>query len=155
MIRLIRKPLIVMTPKSILRHKLAVSNLNDLSDGKFNLVMSEIDDIDPAQVRRIVLCSGKVYYELLDQRRARNIKDIAIIRIEQLYPFPQQETRDALAPYKKAKELIWCQEEPRNQGAWFTLFSKLTACLANVPDIKLCGPSSFCFTCIRLCIITY
>ena len=138
-IRPYRKPLIVMTPKSILRHKLAVSNLNELSEGSFNLVIPEIDEINAAQVRRVVLCSGKVYYDLLEQRRARNIKDIAIIRLEQLYPFPEKELNEALAPYKKAKELIWCQEEPRNQGAWFSLFSKLSTCLIKGQVLDYAG----------------
>lgn len=139
LIRPFRKPLIIMTPKSILRHRLAVSNLDELSKGAFNLVLPEIDDINPENVRRVVLCTGKVYYDLLEQRRTRKINDIAIIRLEQLYPFPDEELRSILGQYKKAKELIWCQEEPRNQGAWFILFSKLKACLLKGQILDYAG----------------
>ena len=118
-IRPLRKPLIVLTPKSLLRHKLAVSTLEDLAEGSFQTVIPEIDAQDPAKVGRIVLCSGKVYYDLLEKRRAEGRDDIAIVRLEQLYPFPEDDLIEVLAPYKNAKHIVWCQEEPMNQGAWY------------------------------------
>ncbi|MBU1284372.1 MAG: 2-oxoglutarate dehydrogenase E1 component [Gammaproteobacteria bacterium] len=118
-IRPLRKPLVVLTPKSLLRHKLAISTLEDLSEGSFQTVIPEIDAIDPKKVERIVLCSGKVYYDLLEKRRAESRDDIAIVRIEQLYPFPEDDLAEVLAPYKNVKHIVWCQEEPMNQGAWY------------------------------------
>ncbi|MCC5871833.1 MAG: 2-oxoglutarate dehydrogenase E1 component [Gammaproteobacteria bacterium] len=117
--RPLRKPLVVMTPKSLLRHKLAVSTLEDLCEGSFQTVIGESDHLDPAKVVRVVMCSGKVYYDLLQQRRADERDDIAIVRIEQLYPFPEEELAAAIAPYVNAKDVVWCQEEPMNQGAWY------------------------------------
>ena len=119
-IRPLRKPLIVMTPKSLLRHPEAVSSLSDLSEGSFQLVIPETDDdIDPLKVKRVVLCSGKVYYELRKKRREEGIKDVAIIRLEQLYPFPEDILYDVLKPYKNFEKVVWCQEEPQNMGAWY------------------------------------
>ena len=114
-----RKPLVLMTPKSLLRHKLAVSPLADFATGsRFQYVIPETDAIAPPEaVKRVVLCTGKVYYDLLETRRARGIKDVAIVRVEQLYPFPIVSLPKALAPYKNA-EVVWCQEEPHNSGAW-------------------------------------
>ena len=118
-IRPLRKPLIAMTPKSLLRHKLATSSLEDLADGSFQTVIPEIDTIDPKQVDRVILCSGKVYYDLLEKRRNEGNESAAIIRIEQLYPFPEDDLAEVLAPYTEVKKVIWCQEEPMNQGAWY------------------------------------
>lgn len=118
-IRPLRKPLVVLTPKSLLRHKLAISTLEDLAEGSFHTVIGEIDSLDPKKVERLILCSGKVYYDLLEKRRAEGREDIAIIRIEQLYPFPEDDLAEALAPYKSLKHIVWCQEEPMNQGAWY------------------------------------
>jgi 2-oxoglutarate dehydrogenase E1 component len=114
-----RKPLVLMTPKSLLRHKLAVSPLVDFAgDSHFKTVISEIDELAPgAEVRRVVLCSGKVYYDLLAERRLRKIENIAIVRVEQLYPFPVISLPKVLAEYPTA-EIVWCQEEPENMGAW-------------------------------------
>jgi 2-oxoglutarate dehydrogenase E1 component len=114
-----RKPLIVFTPKSLLRHKLAVSALSDMTErGHFHFILPEIDAIAPAeQVRRVIICSGKVYYDLLQERRAHDIKDIAIIRLEQIYPFPENTLGRVLRPYTNA-DVVWCQEEPENMGAW-------------------------------------
>ena len=123
MIRNCRKPLIIMTPKSLLRHKLCVSTLDDLTQGTFNWVMPELDELDAAQVKRVVICSGKIYYELLEARRVNRIHDIAILRIEQIYPFPGEQLDALLEQYVNTNEIIWCQEEPKNQGAWD--FSKL------------------------------
>ncbi len=118
MIRPLRKPLIIMSPKSMLRHKQSVSSLEDLAHGNFQPVISEAEDLDPKKVRRIIACSGKIYYELMAYRHEKQITDMAIIRIEQLYPFPHEEFQKEVEYYSKAKEVIWCQEEPGNQGAW-------------------------------------
>ncbi|MGD0946651.1 MAG: 2-oxoglutarate dehydrogenase E1 component [Candidatus Binatia bacterium] len=123
--RQFRKPLIVMSPKSLLRHKLAVSSPHDLSDGSFQMVLGEGDPMDAAKVRRVLLCSGRVYYELLVARRERDIDDIAIVRVEQLYPFPGREITAALQPYVSAREVLWVQEEPWNMGAWHDMRRRL------------------------------
>jgi 2-oxoglutarate dehydrogenase E1 component len=123
-VRMQRKPLIVMSPKSLLRHKDAASPLEDLANGEFQRVIGEVDALDPKKVKRVVACSGKVYYDLLAARRERKITDIAIIRIEQLYPFPRESLQAELAKYPKAMEIVWCQEEPRNQGAWYWIASR-------------------------------
>ncbi len=123
MVRKCRKPLIVMTPKSLLRHKLCVSTLEDLTHGKFNWVLPEIDELQAKDVKRVIICSGKIYYELLEARRVNRIHDIAILRVEQIYPFPGEQLDALLAQYKNTNKLYWCQEEPKNQGAWD--FSKL------------------------------
>ncbi len=114
-----RKPLVIMTPKSLLRHKLAVSPLADMAEGTaFKLVIDETDSIGPAdKVRRVVMCSGKVYYDLLQARREAKLDDVAIVRLEQVYPFPEITLPNVLAPYKNA-DVIWCQEEPANMGSW-------------------------------------
>ncbi len=138
-LRPLRKPLIVLTPKSILRHKLATSALKDLTQGQFQLIIPEIDAIKPADVQRVIFCSGKVYYDLLDQRRTKNLANMAIIRIEQLYPYPKTEITQILEQYKKAKEVIWCQEEPKNQGAWYTTAHTLTECLAKGQTLRYAG----------------
>ncbi|NOQ69142.1 MAG: 2-oxoglutarate dehydrogenase E1 component, partial [Gammaproteobacteria bacterium] len=122
-IRNCRKPLIIMTPKSLLRHKLCVSTLEDLTHGRFSWVLPELDEMDAEKVKRVVICSGKIYYELLEARRVNRIHDIAILRIEQVYPFPGERLDELLSLYINTNELIWCQEEPKNQGAWD--FSKL------------------------------
>jgi|TARA_B100000315_G_scaffold256818_1_gene303735 2-oxoglutarate dehydrogenase E1 component len=119
-IRPLRKPLIALTPKSLLRHKLAVSTLAELCDGEFHTVIGEIDEIDIPNAERLILCSGKVYFDLLERRRESGANNIAILRLEQLYPFPEQELAACIAPYKALKEVVWCQEEPMNQGAWYS-----------------------------------
>jgi 2-oxoglutarate dehydrogenase E1 component len=116
-----RKPLVVMSPKSLLRHKETVSTLEEMAEGSFQVVLDEIDDtIIPENVRKIVVCSGKVYYDLLAERRKREITDIAIIRLEQLYPFPAKEYEACLLRYPNVKKIVWSQEEPKNQGAWYS-----------------------------------
>ncbi len=119
MLRPFRKPLIIMSPKSLLRHKLAVSTLEDLTENGFQPVIGEIDPIDPAKVTRLVLCGGKVYYDLLEARRNDQAEHVAIIRIEQLYPFPLNQFKAEVAKYSNLTKAVWCQEEPRNQGAWY------------------------------------
>ncbi|WNN45642.1 MULTISPECIES: 2-oxoglutarate dehydrogenase E1 component [Winslowiella] len=118
-LRGMRRPLVVMSPKSLLRHPLAISSLEDLATGGFKPAIGEIDDLDPQGVKRVVLCSGKVYYDLLEQRRKNEQTDVAIVRIEQLYPFPHKAVQDALQPYSHVHDFVWCQEEPLNQGAWY------------------------------------
>jgi 2-oxoglutarate dehydrogenase E1 component len=125
MLRSLRKPLIVMTPKSLLRHEMSVSSLKDLTDGGFATVLDEVEDIPTAQVRRVVFCSGKVYFDLLKARRAAEQKDVALVRIEQLYPFPMQAYEAVLKRYPQAREIVWCQEEPQNQGAWYSIRHRL------------------------------
>ena len=125
MVRALRKPLIVMTPKSLLRHDLSVSSLADLSRGRFMRVIDEIDEIKVAEVERVVFCSGKVYFDLLKARRAENLHNVALVRIEQLYPFPADEYQAVLARYPNAVDVVWCQEEPQNQGAWFQIRHRL------------------------------
>ncbi len=118
-VRPLRRPLIVMTPKSLLRHPLAVSTMEELSDGIFLNMIDEIDHIDPKQVERVVFCSGKVYYELLQERRKLELNNVAIVRVEQLYPFPHEEMAEIIKRYSHVKDFVWCQEEPQNQGAWY------------------------------------
>ena len=118
-VRPMRKPLIVMSPKSLLRHPLATSSMEELAEGQFHNVIGEIDDLDPKGVKRVVMCSGKVYYDLLEQRRKNEQTDVAIIRLEQLYPFPEAECAEIMAQYSHVKDWVWCQEEPQNQGAWY------------------------------------
>ncbi|NRB40027.1 MAG: 2-oxoglutarate dehydrogenase E1 component [Pseudomonadales bacterium] len=118
-VRDLRKPLIVFTPKSLLRHKLAVSTLEDLAEGTFLTVIDELDDLNKKDVNRLVMCSGKVYYELLEKRRELELNNVAIIRIEQLYPYDEDAVRDVLRGYPNLKNVVWCQEEPKNQGAWY------------------------------------
>jgi 2-oxoglutarate dehydrogenase E1 component len=119
LIRPYRKPLVIMSPKSLLRHKLAVSTLEDLTGGHFQPIIGEQDDINPKKVTRIVLCAGKVYYDLLESRRQDDLKHVAIARLEQLYPFPDELFKAEIAKYPHLEEFIWCQEEPKNQGAWY------------------------------------
>ncbi len=118
-IRPLRKPLVVMSPKSLLRHKEAISSLEELANGQFQLVIPEVDDLKASAVKRVVLCAGKVYYELLAERRARGLESIALVRIEQMYPFPEQELLSVLKTYPNLSDVVWCQEEPMNQGCWY------------------------------------
>jgi 2-oxoglutarate dehydrogenase E1 component len=128
-----RKPLVIFTPKSLLRHRLAVSSLDEMGERTaFRFVIPEPDTIaPPQQVRRVVLCSGKVCYDLLAERRERGISDVAILRLEQLYPFPERTLTRELAPYRNA-ELVWCQEEPENSGAWNFLDRRLEKVLIGI-----------------------
>ncbi len=115
-----RKPLIVMTPKSLLRHRRAVNSLEDLCDGRFQMVIPEVNVLNDDEVKRVVICSGKVYYDIFDKREQDERKDVAVLRIEQLYPFPKEALKVELDRYPNATKFIWCQEEPMNQGAWFS-----------------------------------
>lgn len=130
MLRKYRKPLIVMTPKSLLRHPLATNELADFTDGKFEFVLDDVDLTsadDKAGVKRVVICSGKVYYDLLAARRKHNIREVALIRLEQLYPFPGKEMKAIVDLYPNIEEKVWCQEEPVNQGAWDGILPRFEA----------------------------
>ena len=124
-IRPIRKPMIITSPKSLLRHKLATSTLEELATGTFQTVIDEVDQINKADVTRLVLCGGKVYYDLLEKRRAEELNNTAVVRIEQLYPYPEQRIAEVLASYPNVKEIVWAQEEPKNQGAWLFIAPRL------------------------------
>ncbi|WP_261833700.1 2-oxoglutarate dehydrogenase E1 component [Vibrio ishigakensis] len=119
-VRPMRRPLIVMSPKSLLRHPLCTSTLEELAEGTFQPVINEIDELEPTKIRRVVFCSGKVYFDLLEERRKREIDDVAIVRVEQLYPFPLSDVREAISIYPQVTDFVWCQEEPQNQGAWYS-----------------------------------
>lgn len=136
MIRLYRKPLVVMTPKSLLRHKEAVSPLSELSEGRFQAVLDDPRKPNAQQVERLVFCSGKVYFDIaaaLAEAQAEHpaLSKVAIVRIEQLYPFPEREIAGILQRYSNTKDVIWCQEEPKNQGSWLFIQNRLQALLIN------------------------
>jgi len=134
-----RKPLIIMSPKSLLRHRLAVSTLEDLSDGMFQRVIPEVDSLENDKVARVVLCSGKVYYDLLEKRRELERNDVAIIRLEQLYPFPRKNLEKQIQRYANAGTFIWCQEEPLNQGAWFPSQHHMRAVIGDAHVLEYAG----------------
>jgi 2-oxoglutarate dehydrogenase E1 component len=129
MLRKQRKPLIVMTPKSLLRHKDAASTLEDVANGTFHTVIGEIDGVDPKKVTRVVTCAGKIYFDVLAARRERKIENVAILRIEQLYPMDDRRLAEELQKYPNTKEIVWCQEEPLNQGAWYAKHHTLSKVL--------------------------
>jgi 2-oxoglutarate dehydrogenase E1 component len=139
MLRSLRKPLIIMTPKSLLRHPLSVSRLEELSGSGFQTVIDEIDDLKPSAVTRIVFCSGKVYFDLLKSRREAKSESVAIVRIEQLYPFPSEEYEAVLRKYSNAREIIWCQEEPQNQGSWYQIRHRLQSKLDARHELLYAG----------------
>lgn len=139
MLRPYRKPLIVMTPKSLLRHKLSTSTLEELHSGQFQNVIPEIDKLSNDKVHRVVFCTGKVYFDLLEQRRADKVDDIAIVRVEQLYPFPRNEVVTELKRYPNANEVVWCQEEPKNQGAWYQIMHHFRACVEDRHTVLYAG----------------
>jgi len=128
-----------MSPKSLLRRKDAVSSLEELAEGKFETVITEVDNtIEAEKVQRAVICSGKVYYDLHERRAKDEITNVALIRIEQLYPFPEKKLADALAPYKNLEDVVWCQEEPMNQGAWYSSQHHMRNVVHRInPDIYL------------------
>ncbi len=138
-LRPMRKPLIVLSPKSLLRHPLAVSTLEDLADGQFQAVIDEAETIDPIKVERVVLCSGKVYYDLLEKRSSAELNNVALVRMEQLYPFPYNEMKDVLGRYPNVSSVVWCQEEPRNQGAWRANRHRIERCFKAGFPVEYCG----------------
>jgi 2-oxoglutarate dehydrogenase E1 component len=119
-----RKPLVVFSPKSLLRHKDATSTMDELAKGEFQRVIGEVDPLDAKKVTRVIFCSGKIYYDLVAARREKKITNIAIARLEQFYPFPEESFKAELSRYPKATEIVWCQDEPRNQGAWYWIASR-------------------------------
>ncbi|MBM4218512.1 MAG: 2-oxoglutarate dehydrogenase E1 component [Gammaproteobacteria bacterium] len=142
MLRALRKPLVVMTPKSLLRHKLSVSTMSDLTGGHFQRVIDEADAIDAGKVRRVVLCSGKVYFDMLEGRRAGQDGRVALVRIEELYPFPAEDYQAILDRYPGARDIVWCQEEPQNQGAWYQIRHRLQAPLGAGRKLRFAGRNS-------------
>jgi 2-oxoglutarate dehydrogenase E1 component len=142
-----RKPLVVMSPKSLLRHPEAVSSLEELANGRFQRVLADpmfaAAGADPGKVRRVLLCTGKVSYELFDERRKLGREDVAIVRVEQLYPTPLEEIAAQLARFPNMSELVWVQEESRNHGAWLHMWSQLTQSgLLRVPLAHVTRPAS-------------
>ncbi|MEM7431853.1 MAG: 2-oxoglutarate dehydrogenase E1 component [Pseudomonadota bacterium] len=142
MLRDFRKPLVVMTPKSLLRHKQSVSSISSLSDGQFQLVIPETEEIAAKKVRRVVFCSGKVYYDLLEVRKVNSIDDIALVRLEQLYPFPIDDYAAQIKKYSHVEEIVWCQEEPQNQGAWYQIRHRLQEPLSDKQQLFYAGRDS-------------
>ena len=139
MMRSFRRPLIVMTPKSLLRHKLAVCGPDDLAQGRFYPVLPEIDPLLPDSVKKIIICCGKVYYDILEERRNRNQQNVAIIRLEQIHPFPDQELQAEIGKYSNAEDIVWCQEEPKNQGCWYQIFYYLRIILNQNQKLSYVG----------------
>jgi 2-oxoglutarate dehydrogenase E1 component len=139
MLRATRKPLIVMSPKSLLRHKSAVSTMDELANGRFQELIPDTYCKDPSKARRVVVCGGKVYYDLLEDAQKRGQADVAIIRIEQLYPFPREALTAELARYGKTVPVVWCQEEPMNQGAWYQIQHHLRACVQEKQSLHYAG----------------
>jgi len=140
LLRPYRRPLIVLTPKSLLRHKLATSCLAEFAQGGFRCLIGETDPHEPAGITRLVLCAGKVYYDLLESRRRDNLNHVALVRIEQLYPFPREDFLAMLERYPKLEELIWCQEEPENQGAWHQIKHRFPGVPGRSFNIGYAGP---------------
>ena len=137
MLRKQRKPLIVFTPKSLLRHKDARTSLDDIANGTFDTIIGEVEAIEPKKVGRVVACAGKVYFDLLAARRERKVGDVALLRVEQLYPFDDRRFAEELKRFPNAKELVWCQEEPLNQGAWYAKAHRLQSVLGKGQELKV------------------
>jgi len=141
-LRMHRSPLIVMSPKSLLRHKLAVSTLDELSQGEFQCVIPEIDEIEVKKITRMVLCAGKIYYELLAKRRDEKIENTVIVRVEQLYPFPDEALKSEIKKYAGLTEIVWCQEEPKNQGAFYASRHRIVRCMPDKMRLYYAGRSA-------------
>jgi len=137
--RATRKPLIVMTPKSMLRHKLSVSRMEDLAGGRFLNLIPDARVKDAKQAKRVVISSGKVYYDLIEDADKRGLTEVAIIRVEQLYPFPREELTAELKRFGHVKDVVWCQEEPMNQGAWYQIQHHVRACLQSKQTLNYAG----------------
>jgi 2-oxoglutarate dehydrogenase E1 component len=138
-LRPFRRPLVAMTPKSLLRHRLSTSALAALGTGGFEEVIDDTGRIDARKVRRVVFCSGKVYYDLLQARESNGIDDVALLRVEQIYPFPTDAYAAAVAKYGSARQVVWCQEEPQNQGAWYQIRHRLQEPLGSKRTIEYAG----------------
>ncbi|HEX6632827.1 MAG TPA: 2-oxoglutarate dehydrogenase E1 component [Usitatibacter sp.] len=141
-VRPMRKPLIVMTPKSLLRKKEAASPIADLASGGFQVIIPEVEKLAPKKVKRVVFCSGKVYYDIAAERAKRGVDDVAIVRIEQLYPFPHDEFQAQVDLYANAKSIVWCQEEPGNQGAWHRIQHYLQRHMRADQELTYAGRAS-------------
>ena len=141
MLRPYRKPLVVFTPKSLLRHRDSVSSLEDLANGGFQVVIDDPSGPEPDKVERVVFCAGKVYFDLAKARAdgEQSFENVAIVRVEQLYPFPREELTGIIERYASADEVIWCQEEPMNQGAWFQIRHHLQACIGDKQSLRYAG----------------
>jgi 2-oxoglutarate dehydrogenase E1 component len=139
MLRSTRKPLVVMTPKSMLRHKLSVSRMDDLVDGSFQELIADTSCKSPAKAKRVVICAGKVYYDLLEAAAEKKLENVAIVRVEQLYPFPREALIAELARFGKASDVFWCQEEPQNQGAWYQIQHHLRNCISDKQTLHYAG----------------
>jgi 2-oxoglutarate dehydrogenase E1 component len=139
MLRATRKPLVVMTPKSMLRHKLSVSRMEDLVNGSFLELIPDSSCKAPAKATRVVVCAGKVYYDLLEAATEKKLADTAIVRVEQLYPFPREALQAELARFPNAKDVFWCQEEPQNQGAWYQIQHHLRSCIGDARTLHYAG----------------
>jgi 2-oxoglutarate dehydrogenase E1 component len=139
MLRNLRKPLVVLTPKSLLRHRLSVSSLAEFSESRSHPLIDDTEPLDPGAVKRIVFCSGKVYFELAETRRNEKLDKVAIVRIEELYPFPVDDYARTIARYRNAAEIVWCQEEPQNQGAWYQIRHRLQEPLSEHHQLFYAG----------------
>ncbi len=139
MVRATRKPLVVMTPKSMLRHKLSVSSFSDLESGGFKNMIGDTSAQGAKKVKRVVLCSGKVYWDLCEAAQARGLKDVAIVRVEQLYPFPRDAVRGEIERLGSPRDVVWCQEEPMNQGAWYQVQHHIRACMSSRQPLHYAG----------------
>ena len=137
--RKLRAPLIIMSPKSLLRNPLAQSTQEAFTQASFELILDDAQVQNKTAIERIVLCSGKVYYDCLAAVRKRNIEHVAICRIEQLYPFPHEALSTLLASYTNASKVVWCQEEPYNQGAWYVIRTRIKACLTALQTLEYAG----------------
>jgi len=135
----VKKPVVLMSPKSLLRHHGATSNTDDLAKGKFMPFIQDLDTIDADSIKRLVICSGKVYYDLLKHREENNLNDVAIARLEQFYPFPDKDIKEYFGSLKNVKDVVWCQEEPKNMGAWFFIASRFTEVLGKSQKLSYAG----------------
>ena len=141
MLRPYRKPLIVFTPKSLLRHPLSTSPLEEFTAGKYEEVLIDCDAEQVAAVRKLILCTGKIYFDLLEAKNTNKIDDVVIVRIEQLFPFPKEALRDVCNTFEQVAHVVWVQEEPRNQGAWYYMQSRrnLRACILPHQSLEYVG----------------
>jgi 2-oxoglutarate dehydrogenase E1 component len=131
-----RKPLIVMSPKSLLRHRRAISTMDELAEGAFQRIIPDDPAVDPSKARRLVMCTGKIYYDLLERRERDEVEDIGILRVEQLYPLRASELQTRLAPYPQGIDLVWVQEEPWNMGAWYFMRARLPEILGAEQPLR-------------------
>lgn len=134
-----KKPLIIMSPKSLLRHKLATSRTEDLTEGSYKPLLPDMEVEDKKSIDRLILCSGKVYYDLYQQRQDEDIENIALVRIEQFYPFPDKDVSNILEEYSHVEDIVWCQEEPKNMGGWTFVFSRISEQLKEDQKLRYVG----------------